>query len=83
MGKIHISLRLSTAKKQRQRLESEKVRGVFLWIGGCNVVDWIVGYKIGRGFIADKAYHTGNHWTKDLLKSLFHKDGFVRLTRFI
>jgi len=83
MGKIHVSLRLKTAKKHRQKISSEEVKGIFLWIGGRNVVDWIIGYRMGMGFIAYKAYHTGNHWIKDLYLSLFRKDGFVRLTRFI
>lgn len=83
MGKINVSLTLRAAKKQRLKIESEKVKGVFLWIGGAGVVDWVVGYRKGRGFIADKAYHTGNHWTYDLMRSIWHKDGFVTLTRFI
>ena len=83
MGKIKVSLRLKTAKKQRLKIESEKVKGVFLWIGGAGVVDWVVGYRFGRGFIADKCYHTGNFWIKDLLISIFRKEGFVTLTRFI
>ena len=83
MGKFYISLRLKTAKKQKVRLESNEIKGLFLWIGGENVVEWVVGYSFKRGFVADKAYHTGNHWIKDLFESLTRKEGFVRLTRFI
>ena len=83
MGTFKISLSLKQAKRQKQAISSEDVKGYFLWIGTCGTVDWILGYHKKRGWIADKVYHTGNTWTKDLFKTAFDKDGHIRLTRFI
>ncbi len=58
-------------------------QGVFLWIGSHNSVDRIVGYHFKRGWIADYCYNTRNHWLKDLLQSVWMKQGFIRLTRWI
>lgn len=83
MGKFHISLKLTTAKRHRQKISSDEAKGVFLWIGSANVVDWIIGYHYRRGWMADNVYYTGNHWLKDLLIATFGKYRFIRLTQFL
>ncbi len=83
MCKLNISITLKQARRQKQAIDSEEAKGVFLWVGSVGVVDWVIGYHKTRGFIADKAYNTGNHWIRDIFKALFDAQSFIRLTRFI
>lgn len=83
MSRIRISLTLKQAAKQFQNIGSAEPKGIFIHTGSFDVVDRIVGYHKKRGFVADYCYHTGNHWLVDLFRSLFRKNGFVRITTFI
>lgn len=86
MKKIIIALTLKSVILKRVNVSTmrHKPEGIFLWIGSGNSVDRIVGYHFERGWIADYAYMTKNHWIKDLWRSLFKfKDGHVIITRWI
>lgn len=82
-GKINFSFSLRKAKLLNQAIESKLNKGYFIWIGFDGSVDRIVGYHFRRGWIADYCYHTGNHWIKDLYRSLKHKNGRIFITRYI
>lgn len=80
-----MSLRIVLTEKKAKRINLNvengyKPNGLFLWIGSVGVLDWIVGYRYGRGFEVNKCYHTGNHWTKDLFRELFSKKKGCRVT---
>lgn len=81
--RLKFTLTKSIAKKQKVKTNFN-AQGIYLWIGSSNVVERVVGFHPSRGFIADYAYYTGNHWIKDLWLALFKwKKGFVRLIRWV
>jgi hypothetical protein len=83
MGSIKITWNLKQVKEQGVKIDSNKVKGVFIWIVNVGVVDRIVGYRLRRGFIADYCYYTGNNWIKDLFYTLRSEKGLIRITRYI
>lgn len=83
MKKIRLVWTLNKAKKQKVAIDSEEIKGYFIWICSCGIVMRIVGYHFRRGFIADICYGTKRSWFIELLKSIFSKKGSIHVTRFI
>lgn len=80
---LRIAWTLKQVRKKKISIDNENVKGYFIWIGSCGVVDRIVGYHFKRGWIADTCYYTGNHWIKDLWRSIISRKGFLHITRYI
>jgi hypothetical protein len=83
MKKIRLVWTLKQAEKQKVSIDNKEIKGYFLWLCDCGVVDRIVGYHFKRGFIADICYGDKRIWLKDLINSLFSKKGTIHITRFI
>ena len=83
MKKIKLVWTLKQAEKQNVSIDKREVKGYFIWLCSCGVVDRIVGYHFKRGFISDICYGGKRFWMKDLFHSLFSKKGTIHITRFI